>query len=160
MLLIEIKNTDYYQIKSYILKKMKKEFRSGCPLSSTLDIVGDKWSLLIIRDMLIKHKKTFKEISDSYEKIAPSILSSRLKLLESYKLIFKTKVPDNKKENLYLLTEKGIRLTPIIIEFSLWGNFNMREFNEIDDIKGLDLDKTLIMQTVQDSYNSMLLNFR
>ena len=139
---------------------MKKEFRSGCPISSTLDVVGDKWSLLIIRDMLVKHKKTFKEISDSDEKIAPSILSARLKLLESYKLIFKTKVPDNKKENIYLLTEKGIRLTPIIIEFSLWGNYNMREFNEIDDIEGLNLDKTLIIQKIQDSYNSMLLNFR
>ena len=139
---------------------MKKEFRSGCPISSTLDVVGDKWSLLIIRDMLVKHKKTFKEISDSDEKIAPSILSARLKLLESYKLIFKTKVPENKKENIYLLTEKGIRLTPIIIEFSLWGETNMREFNEIDDIEGLNSDKTLIIQTVQDSYNSMLLNFR
>jgi DNA-binding HxlR family transcriptional regulator len=139
---------------------MKKEFRSGCPISSTLDVVGDKWSLLIIRDMLVKHKKTFKEISDSDEKIAPSILSARLKLLESYKLIFKTKVPDNKKENIYLLTEKGIRLTPIIIEFSLWGETNMREFNEIDHIEGLNSDKTLIIQTVQDSYHSMLLNFR
>ena len=139
---------------------MKKKFRSGCPISSTLDVVGDKWSLLIIRDMLVKHKMTFKEISDSDEKIAPSILSARLKLLESYKLIFKTKVPDNKKENIYLLTEKGIRLTPIIIEFSLWGNYNMREFNEIDDIEGLNSGKTLIIQTVQDSYNSMLLNFQ
>ena len=139
---------------------MKKEFRSGCPISSTLDVVGDKWSLLIIRDMLVKHKKTFKEISDSDEKIAPSILSARLKLLESYKLIYKTKVPDNKKENIYLLSEKGIRLAPIIIEFSLWGNSNMREFNEIDDIEGVNSDKTLIIQTVQESYNSMLLNFR
>jgi len=139
---------------------MKKEFRSGCPISSALDVVGDKWSLLIIRDMLVKHKKTFKEISNSDEKIAPSILSARLKLLESYKLIFKTKVPDNKKENIYLLTEKGIRLTPIIIEFSLWGNSNMQEFNKIDDIEGLNSDKTLIIQAVQDSYNSMLLNFR
>lgn len=139
---------------------MKKEFRSGCPISSTLDVVGDKWSLLIIRDMLVKHKKTFKEISDSDERIAPSILSARLKLLESYKLIFKTKVPENKKENIYLLTEKGIRLTPIIIEFSLWGNSNMLEFNKIDDIEGLNLDKTLIIQTVQDRYNSILLNFQ
>jgi DNA-binding HxlR family transcriptional regulator len=139
---------------------MKKKFRSGCPVSSSLDVVGDKWSLLIIRDMLVKHKKTFKQISDSYEKIAPSILSARLKLLESYKLIFKTKAPENKKENIYLLTEKGIRLTPIIIEFSLWGETNMREFNEIDHIEGLNSDKTLIIQTVQDSYHSMLLNFR
>ena len=59
-----------------------------------------------------------------------------------------------------MLTEKGIRLTPIIIEFSLWGNSNMREFNEINDIEDLNLDKTLIIQTVQDSYHSMLLNFR
>jgi len=139
---------------------MKKEFRSDCPISSTLDIIGDKWSLLIIRDLLIKHKKTFKEISDSDEKIAPSILSARLKLLEFYKLISKTKTPENKKENIYLLTEKGIRLTPIVIEFSLWGNINMREFNKIDNIEGLNSDKSYIIQSVQDSYNSMLLNFR
>ena len=138
---------------------MKKEFRSGCPISSALDVVGDKWSLLIIRDMLVKHKKTFKEISNSDEKIAPSILSARLKLLESYKLIFKTRAPDNKKENIYLFTEKGIRLTPIIIEFSLWLNSNMRKFNEIDDIEALKSDKNLIIQRVQDGYNSVLLNF-
>ena len=138
---------------------MKKEFRSGCPIASSLDIIGDKWTLLIIRDMLVEHKKTFKEISDSYEKIAPSILSARLKLLATYKLITKRKFPENKKENIYLLTEKGIHLAPLIIEFSLWGNSNMQEFNEIDDIEGLNLDKTLIMQTVQDSYNSMLLKF-
>ena len=139
---------------------MKKEFRSGCPIASSLDIIGDKWTLLIIRDMLVEHKKTFKEISDSYEKIAPSILSARLKLLATYKLITKRKFPENKKENIYLLTEKGIHLAPLIIEFSLWGSSNMQEFNEIDDIEGLNLDKTLIIQEVQDSYNSMLVNFR
>ena len=139
---------------------MKKEFRSGCPISSTLDVVGDKWSLLIIRDMLVKHKKTFKEISNSDEKIAPSILSARLKLLESYKLIFKTKVPKNKKENIYLLTEKGIRLTPIIIEFSLWGNSNMREFNEIDTIDGLKSDKSIIIKTTQDNYKNLAVEYR
>lgn len=136
---------------------MKNTFRSGCPIASTLDIVGDKWSLLIIRDMLIKHKKTFKEISDSDERIAPSILSARLKLLESYKLITKRKFPENKKENIYLLTDKGIDFTPIIIEFSLWGDSNMREFNEIDIIDGLKADKSLIIDTVQNNYNSMLL---
>jgi DNA-binding HxlR family transcriptional regulator len=139
---------------------VKKEFRSSCPISSALDIVGDKWSLLIIRDMLIKHKKTFKEISNSDEKIAPSILSARLKLLESYKLIFKTKMPDNKKENIYLLTEKGIRLTPIITEFTLWGNSNMREFNQIDIIDGLKAEKSVIIKTIQDNYKSLLVKFR
>ena len=139
---------------------MMKKFRSSCPISSTLDVVGDKWSLLIIRDMLIKHKKTFKEISDSDERIAPSILSARLKLLVSYKLIFSTKIPKNKKENIYLLTEKGIRLTPIIIEFSLWGDSNMRKFNQIDIIDGLKADKSVIIKTIQDKYKSMLGKFR
>jgi len=138
---------------------MKNKFRSGCPIASTLDIVGDKWSLLIIRDMLIKHKKTFKEISDSDEMIAPSILSARLKLLESYKLITKRKFPENKKENIYLLTDKGIGFAPIIIEFSLWGDSNMRDFNEIDIIDGLKADKSIIIDTIQRNYNSMLLQF-
>ena len=138
---------------------MKNKFRSGCPIASTLDIVGDKWSLLIIRDMLIKHKKTFKEISGSDEMIAPSILSARLKLLESYKLITKRKFPENKKENIYFLTDKGIDFAPIIIEFSLWGDSNMREFNEIDIIDGLKTDKSMIIDTVQNNYNSMLLQF-
>lgn len=138
---------------------MEKEFRSGCPISSTLDVIGDKWSLLIFRDMLVKHKKTFKEISDSDEKIAPSILSARLKLLESYKLIFKIKLPENKKENIYLLTPKGISLTPIIVEFSLWGADNMREFTKIDNIEGLNLDKSHLIKAVQDSYKDMVITF-
>ncbi|AWW00558.1 winged helix-turn-helix transcriptional regulator [Arcticibacterium luteifluviistationis] len=135
---------------------MNNNFRSGCPIASSLDVVGDKWSLLIIRDMLIQHKKTFKEISDSDERIAPSILSARLKLLESYKLITKRKLPENKKENIYLLTEKGIGFAPIIIEFSLWGDSYMREFNEIDNIDGLKADKSVIIDTVQSNYKSMV----
>lgn len=134
---------------------MVNKFRSGCPISSSLDVVGDKWSLLIIRDMLIKHKKTFKEISNSDEKIAPSILSARLKLLESYKLITKRKLPENKKENIYLLTKKGVDLAPVIIELTFWGNANMREFNEIDDIENLSSNKILIIETVKNNYNAM-----
>jgi len=131
------------------------KFRSGCPISSSLDVLGDKWSLLIVRDMLIKHKKTFKEISNSDERIAPSILSARLKLLESYKLITKRKLPENKKENIYLLTKKGVDLAPVIIELTFWGNANMREFNEIDDIENLSSNKILIIETVKNNYNAM-----
>ena len=109
--------------------------------------------------MLIKHKKTFKEISDSDERIAPSILSARLKLMESYKLITKHKLPENKKENIYLLTEKGTHLAPIIIEFTLWGNANLREFNEIDLVDGLKADKSMIIDAVQNNYSSMLIQF-
>ncbi len=134
---------------------MEKKFRSGCAIASLLDIMGDKWSLLIVRDLLIRHKKTFKEMSDSEERIAPSILSARLKLLESYGLIFKGKLPSNKKENIYLLTEKGIDLAPIIIEYTLWSDKHLRAYNTINSYAGLDTDKSLMIETIQKNYTQM-----
>jgi DNA-binding HxlR family transcriptional regulator len=92
--------------------------------------------------------------------IAPSILSARLKLLESYKLITKKTLLENKKENIYLLTENGVDFAPIIIEFSLWGATHMREFNDIDTIDGLKADKSTIINTVQKNYNSMVLKLQ
>lgn len=135
---------------------MEKKFRSGCPIASLLDIMGDKWSLVIIRDLLIKHKKTFKEISESQEQIAPSILSARLKLLESYDLISKRKLPGNKKENIYLLTTKGIDLTPILVEYSLWGDKHLRTFNKINPNPDLHNDKSLVIETIKKNYNQMI----
>ena len=135
---------------------MEKKFRSGCPIASLLDIMGDKWSLLIVRDMLIKHKKTFKEISESQEQIAPSILSARLKLLESYDLLSKRKLPENKKENIYLLTTKGIDLAPILVEYSLWGDKYMRAFNKINSNPDLHNDRSWVIETIKNDYNQMI----
>ena len=138
---------------------MKNIFRSRCPLASTLDIVGDKWSLLIIRDMLLQGKKTFKEFSISPEKIAPGILSSRLKWLEENELITKQKLPFNKKENVYLLTEKGIELAPIIIEIILWSDKNLRVRNmEMYSIAeaGFNQDKSKVTEDVQNNYRQVV----
>ncbi|MDB4539600.1 helix-turn-helix transcriptional regulator [Saprospiraceae bacterium] len=135
---------------------MKNNFRSGCPIASTLDIIGDKWSLLIVRDMLLNHKMTFKEFSMSEEQIAPSILSSRLKLLTSYGLITKQKRVDNKKENIYILAEKTIELSSILIDISIWGDKHLRKFNEIDNIEGLNLERSLIVSTIKKRYYSMI----
>jgi DNA-binding HxlR family transcriptional regulator len=135
---------------------MKENFRSGCPIASSLDIMGDKWCLLLVRDMLLHHKMTFKEFSVSDEHIAPSILSARLKLLTSYELATKQQLANNKKENIYLLTHKAIELTPIIVDLSLWGSKHLNELNKIDPIEGLDLDRSLIISTIKDSYLSMI----
>ncbi len=105
--------------------------------------------------MLVECKRTFKEISDSDEHIAPSVLSARLKLLESYHLISKRKLPENKKENIYLLTEKGLDLAPIIIEITLWGDKYLREFNDIDQIDGLEMDKSVMVEMLKQNYKSM-----
>lgn len=138
---------------------MKDNFRSGCPLSSTLDIVGDKWSLLIVRDMLLQGKKTFKDFSMSPERIAPGILSSRLKWLEENALITKQKLPGNQKENIYLLTEKGIELAPIITEIILWSNKNLRVQNpEMYSIAeaGFDQDKSKVTEGIQNNYRQIV----
>lgn len=135
---------------------MEKKFRSGCPIASILDILGDKWFLLIIRDLLIKHKRTFGEVSNSDEKIAPSILSARFKTLEAYGLVTKHKLPTNKKENIYLLSEKGVDLAPLIVEYTLWGDKYMREYNDINSIPGLNSDKSLVIDAIQSNYREMV----
>ena len=91
------------------------DFRCQCPISSALDIIGDKWTLLIIRDMLFSYKKTFKDFSTSKESIASNILSSRLKLLEEVGIIRKNKKEGNLKSNIYTLTESGLALLPCLL---------------------------------------------
>lgn len=108
---------------------MKNDFRCACPTTSAIDIIGDKWSLVIVKQMLIEGIRTFKEFSESEEGIASNILSSRLRKLEEFKIISKNKLPDNKKSNIYILTQKGLELTPMIAELTLWGEKNIKEFH-------------------------------
>jgi DNA-binding HxlR family transcriptional regulator len=107
---------------------MNNKFRCNCPITSALDIVGDRWTLVIIKQMLIEGKKTFKDFSESEEAIATNILSSRLKMLEEFNIITKGKLPNNNKTNIYILTQKGLALTPVIVELCIWGDANMRDF--------------------------------
>lgn len=100
------------------MKEIKK--RSDCPISCSLDIWGDKWSLLIIRDLLTAKECTYGDFLKSPEGIATNILASRLQVLEENKIIVKMEHPDSKAKVLYKLTPKGIDLLPIIIEISLW----------------------------------------
>ncbi len=134
---------------------MKSQFRSKCPISSGLDIIGDKWSLLIIRDMLFSNKKTFKDFSSSEECIATNILTSRLKLLEELKIIRKSKLEGNKKSNIYSLTEKGINLLPLIAEITLWSNEFIRELHPKmirEDYNDLKNHKQDFLKTIKENY--------
>ena len=100
------------------MKEIKK--RSDCPISCSLEIWGDKWSLLIIRDLLTAKELTYSDFQRSPEHIASNILASRLQVLEENELIVKKEHPNNKVKMLYKLTPKGIDLLPIIIEINLW----------------------------------------
>jgi len=94
--------------------------RSDCPLSCSLDVFGDKWSLLIIRDLMFGNKCTYNDFLKSEEGIATNILASRLKGLEENGVIEKSAHPDSKAKILYRLTQKGIDLLPILMEVYIW----------------------------------------
>ena len=94
--------------------------RSDCPISFALDIFGDKWSLLIIRDLMFKGKKTYGEFLNSEEKIATNILADRLTMLESEGLIESKRDKKKKSRYFYSLTEKGIALVPVLLEIVKW----------------------------------------
>lgn len=94
--------------------------RSDCPISCALDIWGDKWSLLIIRDIIFSNKSSYGDFLKSPEGIATNILASRLQSLEEGGLIEKSSHPDNKVKVIYKLTQKGIDLMPVFIEIYIW----------------------------------------
>jgi DNA-binding HxlR family transcriptional regulator len=94
--------------------------RSDCPISYALDIFGDKWSLLIIRDMMFKGKNTYGDFLKSEEKIATNILADRLVMLESVGLITGMTDEQNKSRKIYSLTAKAIALVPALIEIIYW----------------------------------------
>ncbi len=101
---------------------MDTKKRSDCPISCSLDIFGDKWSLLIIRDLMFHNKNTYGDFLKSAEGIATNILASRLQGLTENGIIEKLEHPTSKAKNLYRLTEKGIDLMPIIVEVYLWSD--------------------------------------
>lgn len=133
----------------------KNKFRSTCMIASALDLIGDKWSLLIVRDMLMHKKKTFKEFVASDEKVATNLLSSRLKLLESLEVISKRKLSSNKKENIYLLTKKGIDLAPLIMELVIWSDKYVRRYNrQMNKYDQINADKLITIQNAQNTYRA------
>lgn len=117
---------------------MKNTFRCKCPITSALDIIGDKWSLVVIKLILFEGKTTFKDFSESSESIATNILSTRLKMLEDFGIIDKQKLPSNRKTNIYTLTTRGLSLVPVLMELTFWSKQHVIEFNP-----DLNLDEKL-----------------
>ena len=101
--------------------RLKRKRRSGCPVSISLDLFGDRWSLLIVRDLMVRGYRTYKEFQKSGEGIATNILANRLRRLAAAGIILaETEAGDARRVN-YRLTEKGIDLAPVLFEMLLWG---------------------------------------
>jgi DNA-binding HxlR family transcriptional regulator len=101
-------------------KRSAAKRRSGCPLNASVEMLGDRWSLLIIRDMMLRGFKTYKEFLKNYEGIATNILADRLKKLMAYGIISSEPDPSDWRKLIYLLTAKGIDLAPVLTEMVLW----------------------------------------
>ncbi|WP_271783729.1 winged helix-turn-helix transcriptional regulator [Aquimarina algiphila] len=117
-----------------------KESKSLYPVNQYLEVFGDKWTLLIIRDIMFDGKRYFNEIRESDEKIASNILTDRLNKLEKSGVILKTRDIKHKQKNIYTLTKTGIDLMPIIIAMSEW-SLNHRKVSDKDRIHVSNLIK-------------------
>lgn len=100
-------------------RKGKAERRSGCPVSIALDVLGDRWSLLLVRDMMVRGYRTFREFQRSGEGIASNILSDRLQRLEASEIVTREAAEDG-RSTFYRLTPKGIALAPLLLEMLIW----------------------------------------
>jgi len=103
--------------------------RSGCPLNASVEMLGDRWSLLIVRDMMLLGRRTFKEFLGSYERPASNILADRLRRLERYGIIRAEPDPSDGRKLIYLLTAKGMDLAPVLTEMVLWAGRHERTEN-------------------------------
>ena len=125
------------------------EKRSDCPISSSLDIFGDRWSLLIVRDLMLHKTRTYGDFTKSEEKIATNILANRLQVLEDNGIIIKLPYPENKVKGLYQLSTKGVDLIPALIEIALWGGKYVSDTEEsLSFLKEVKKNKTKFLKNI------------
>lgn len=109
-----------------VVQKLNAKRRSGCPVSISLESFGDRWSLLIIRDLMVRGLRTYKEFRESGEGIASNILADRLRKLEASGIISAEGVAGDKRRLNYRLTEKGIALAPVLLDLLIWASRHER----------------------------------
>lgn len=110
------------QVKLVVSDMKETRHRSTCSIAFGLDILGDKWSLIIVRDLALRGKSSYGDFLKSEEKIATNILASRLLLLENNGIIRKSVDFADRRKERYALTEKGIALLPVLLELLIWGS--------------------------------------
>lgn len=124
--------------------------RSNCPINYALESFGDKWTLLIIRDLMFKSKQSFGEFLTSNEKISTNILTDRLKHLEAIGIITREVSGENRSKGVYLLTQKGKDLLPIMLEITQWSGRYYEEVNTSKEfLKKLDDDKAAVILQIK-----------
>ena len=129
-------------------KKPAFKRRSGCPLNASIEMLGDRWSLLIIRDMMLHGSSTFKEFLESYERPATNILADRLRRMEFYGIITTRPDRNDGRKIIYRLTSKGLDLAPVLTEMVLWAATHERTENQAL-VREMQKDKQGFLTTIR-----------
>jgi DNA-binding HxlR family transcriptional regulator len=106
------------------MKTQSRSDKSNCPIAYSLDIFGDRWSLVVLRDLVLWGKTRFAELLESDERIASNILAERLERLEQQGIIVRAADPDDRRQKICRVTDKGLSLTPVLLEIAAWGASN------------------------------------
>lgn len=130
------------------MAKRKPKWRSGCPLNASVEMLGDRWSLLIIRDMMLLGSRRFKEFLGSHERIATNILADRLRKLEAYGIIRTERDPSDGRKLIYRLTPKGIDLAPVLAEMVLWAGRHEKTENQAL-VRLMEKDKQKFLEAIR-----------
>ncbi len=129
------------------MKQIKR--KSDCPINFALEIFGDKWTFLIVRDLMFKRKHFYGEFLLSEEKIATNILADRLSLLESNGIVSKSSDPSHKQKIMYSLTQKGIDLAPVLVEFIMWSaKYDKDSAVDLKFVKSVKRDKVSLISEI------------
>lgn len=132
-----------------VARKHRGQRRSGCPVSISLEVLGDRWSLLIVRDLMVRGYRTFKEFQEAGEGIATNILADRLRKLETAGIIStEPDDADGRRVN-YRLTEKGINLAPVLLELLVWGARNEKTLAPCAFIEGMAKNREKVLAEVR-----------
>lgn len=111
---------------------MSSTYRSGCPINLTLEVLGDRWSLIVLRDVMFGNRRGFRELlARSNEKIASNVLADRLKRLVEQDLLSRRDDPSHKQKAIYSLTERSIALVPLLVQMGAWGRRHMPVSREL-----------------------------
>jgi DNA-binding HxlR family transcriptional regulator len=132
-------------------KKPAPKRRSGCPLNASVEMLGDRWSLLILRDMMLRGFRSYTQFLDSYEGIATNILADRLKRLIAHGIVTTQKDPSDGRRLIYMLTPKGLDLAPVLTEMVLWAAKHEKTENQAL-VRQMQEDKSGFIATVQQRY--------
>ena len=124
------------------MRNSDKQRQSGCPITFGLDTFGDRWTLLVIREMMLRGKKTYSDFLEADEGISTNILADRLKHLETEGIIEKARDPENGRSFTYSLTEKGYDLAPIVLEIVNWaGKHDQRSVARKTILRKIEKDR-------------------